>query len=212
MKRISNVVISALFIFLGISLLYIATGSSVFLWGGGILGVSLILGVLLWFIAVDKSSRLISALCVLCILMVMCGGSLYAQYRLHYIPCQLCLAQRYCVVCCIILMLLALALHRFPRLYQRIVDVTCIGLFLGFIAAMYQLLIQYHILSEPNFCRVELPVNVSLEQLEEIIRQNTNVSCANFGPTVLGFPMSAYSAVAFMFIFVYFSLTSNSEE
>ncbi|MCR5225066.1 MAG: disulfide bond formation protein B [Alphaproteobacteria bacterium] len=158
------------------------------------------------------SGRVISTLFVLCILGVMGGGSLYAQYGLNYTPCQLCLAQRYCVVCCIILMLLALALHRFPRLYQRIVDITCIGLFLGFIAAMYQLLIQYRIIPEPDFCRVNLPVNVSLEELESIIRQNTTVSCANFGPTVLDFPMSAYSAVAFMFIFVYFSLTSNSED
>lgn len=158
------------------------------------------------------SGRVISSLFVLCILAVMCGGSLYAQYGLHHVPCQLCLIQRYCVIACIILMLLALALHRFPRLYQRIIDVTCIGLFLGFITAMYQLLIQYHILSEPGFCRVNLPVNVSLERLEEIVRQNTVVSCANLGPTIFDFPMSAYSAVAFMFVFVYFSLTSNSEE
>ena len=158
------------------------------------------------------SCRLISALFVLSILAVMCGGSLYAQYGLGYVPCQLCLIQRYCVIACIVLMLLALALHRFPRLYQRIIDGTCIGLFLGFIAAMYQLLVQYRILAEPDFCRVNLPVNVSIEQLEEIVRQNTAVSCANFGPTVFDFPMSAYSAVAFMFVFVYFSLTSNSEE
>jgi disulfide bond formation protein DsbB len=125
----------------------------------------------------------------------------------HYEPSNLCLAQRHCMAVCITCVTIAF-LSSTASFYKKVMDFSCLLLFLGALLSCYQLLSQYHIIDESEFCKSSIPTNVSIQELEEIIRHNEITSCANLGFTIFGIPISAFNFVMFIFLLVYFSICS----
>ncbi len=145
----------------------------------------------------------------MCILYALIIGSLALEYFNIHIPSALCLIERYGLIVVLILVNFA---YFCPPFYKKIMDQTCILLFLITIVSFYHLLIQHYILPEPDFCRTQLPTNISLQELEAIIRENMSRSCTNPGPTFLKISFTAVTCVMSFFLFVYLSVCVNDGE
>ena len=145
----------------------------------------------------------------MCVLYVLICGSLALEYFKIHIPSALCLIERYGLIAVLVLVNIA---YFFPSFYKKIMDQTCVVLFLITIVSFYHLLIQHYILPEPDFCKSQLPTNISLTELESIIRENMSRSCSNTGPTFLKISFTAVTCVLSFFLFIYLSVCVNDGE
>ena len=145
----------------------------------------------------------------MCVLYALICGSLALEYFNIHIPSALCLLERYALIVVLILINLAYFL---PSFYKKIIEQTNLVLFLVVIVSFYHLLIQHYILPEPEFCKAELPSNVSLEELEAFIRENASHSCINPGPTFCKISFTAVTCVMSFFLFIYLSVCVNDGE
>jgi hypothetical protein len=113
---------------------------------------------------------------------------------------------------CIVLITLALLASNSQTIYKKLIDFSCIGLFVGAAAALYKLMIQYGIMAEASFLKADIPQNVSVSEMEAIIQKNQMESCANINSTIFGTPDSAYAFVIFVFLLIYlFSCFRSSD-
>ena len=145
----------------------------------------------------------------MCILYALICGSLGLEYFKVHIPSALCMIERYGLIAVLVLVNIA---YFFPSFYKTIMDQTCVVLFLITIVSFYHLLIQHYILPEPDFCKTQLPMNVSLQELEALIRENMSHSCANTGPTFLKISFTTVTCVLTFFLFIYLSVCVNDGE
>jgi disulfide bond formation protein DsbB len=158
----------------------------------------------------NLSKRHIGLPLTLVILYALFIVSLIFEYYLKYIPSQLCLVQRYCAVGGIVFV--TMALLSIGNTHQKLIDASCVSLSLGVLTSGYHLLIQYKILPELDLFKKDIPVNVSIEELEAIIRENELTSCSNMEPLIFDLPSSAYVLIVFVFMFIYLSCCFKNTE
>lgn len=110
-----------------------------------------------------------------------------------YVPCQLCLAQR-CLVATVCVLLGVLIYFRSGDLWRWFYIFACIVICFACLTSLYQILVQYDIVSEPGFCKTDSSINgKSVDELINYIKNKQTSSCKLFGPTIFGFPISVYS-------------------
>lgn len=133
--------------------------------------------------------------------------SLISQSLFGFAPCKLCLMQR---ITCFSVLLLFGAAYYFYILSNSIWKVLYMAGGIGLIAcsaiAIYQLLVQFGFLPEPQFCSVDTSyASKSIDELKEMLESKPYISssCKELGPTVFGFPISFFSALGSMLGFMY---------
>lgn len=126
------------------------------------------------------------------------SASLISQYFFNFIPCKLCIAQRILFTGSLIFTCISyyLVLHNSEQ-WKLFSYLSIIGLFLAFSFSAYQLLIQFEILPEPEFCSVNLSItNKSIEDLEQMFENSSYItSCKALGPTLFNLPISFFSCL-----------------
>lgn len=143
------------------------------------------------------------------ILFVSCAGSFCYEYYLHIVPSRLCLTQRYITLGS--LFLLIIATLPFERLHKKCVDFACVLLWMGCMSAGYHLLLQYRVLPEFDMLLDPIPINVGIEELNEIVAYNKVITSTRMEPTILGVPTTAGTFVMFVFLFIYISICFNKK-
>ena len=139
----------------------------------------------------------------LLILYVLIAASVGFEYFSGYTPSVLCLFERYCLLTTVLLVTFAYFCSSF---YQRIISQTCVLLFFTAIITAYHVLIQHEMLPEPDFCRTAIPNDVSVKEMEEIIRKNAASSCANVSMSFFGVSLDTIILAGSLFLFTYLSV------
>ena len=132
------------------------------------------------------------------------GLSVLSEVFGGYVPCDLCLLQRYSMLVTGLLLMAAIYSRREQKIFITLYSMAMLFLLIAFSASLYQLLIQYGLVAEPAFCKrnsdlYKKSIDAMLEQIEE-----TQASgCKAFGPTFFGLPISAFSCLAALCSLVY---------
>lgn len=149
------------------------------------------------------SKRQIGLPLTIFLLLISFAGSIVYEYYINMVPSYLCIAQRYCTISCIFFLVISLV--PIESIHRRCIDFSCIFLFWGIGISGYHLLLQYKILREPSFLRHKIPLNISIEKLNEISNHNALISSTNINPTIFEIPTTAGTFVLFVFLFIYLS-------
>lgn len=124
--------------------------------------------------------------------------SLISQKFFGYVPCKLCLAQRFSFLISLFSLLTSFFLLKTEKhswLMFYFIGVT--GLLSSFSFSLYQLLVQFDFAPEPDFCTVNMnSVGKSIEELDEMLENGPYVTgCKAMGPTFFGLPISFFSCL-----------------
>lgn len=121
-----------------------------------------------------------------------------------YIPCDLCLLQRYSMLITGLLLASALYSRKQPKIFKTLYFAAMVVLLITFSSALYQLLIQYGLVAEPQFCKRNSGLyKQSIDEMLHQIEETQASGCKAFGPTFFGFPISAFSCCASLCSFLY---------
>lgn len=149
------------------------------------------------------SSRFIGLPLALVLLYLFFGGSLALENVYDLKMSDLALVERFCTVGAIFFITIALVVR--GRFFSKCIDCACVVLALGAIICGMHLGIQYGFIDEPDVFKTPIPFNVSVGEFQNLLLENEMKSCKYLGPLFFGYPISAYSAVMFIFVFFYMS-------
>ena len=124
--------------------------------------------------------------------------SLISQRFFGYVPCKLCLAQRFSFLVSLVSLVASyFLLKRKNHSWFILYCVGTAGLLIAFSFSLYQLLVQFDFIPEPDFCMVNTNlIEKSIEEFDEILEYAPYVAgCKLMGPTFLGLPISFFSCV-----------------
>ena len=131
---------------------------------------------------------------------IICGlvASLVSQKFFGYAPCKLCLAQRFSFLISLVSLITSyFLLKREKHSWFIFYFIGTAGLLSAFSFSLYQLLVQFDFIPEPDFCTVNMDsVGKSIEELDEMLENAPYVAgCKAMGPTFFGLPISFFSCI-----------------
>lgn len=138
---------------------------------------------MLSFFRLKKDSQILYFFFLLCL------GSVFLSFCLEklfgYVPCKLCLIQRYLfLICSAIILCVQRSKQKCFSLSLLLANFITIGS-----VAFYQLLIQFHLIADK--CVKDLH-GLSIQKFEQLIF-TPQVPCSTIGPKIFGFPLSFFS-------------------
>lgn len=150
------------------------------------------------------SSRFIGLPFALVILYFFFGSALAIENMFELQTSNLAWVQRGCLLAAIFFITIALVAR--GAFFSRCIDFACIILALGAIFCGVHLAVQYGLIDEPDVFKSVIPANLPMDQMQRLLLENEMKSSKNLGPLFFGYPVSAYSAVIFVFVFFYMSI------
>ena len=133
--------------------------------------------------------------------------SLVSQSIFGFPPCKLCLMQR--VTYFLVLALFGVSYYFYAlsnSVWKALYVAGGISLIVCSAIATYQLLVQFGILPEPQFCSIDASyASKSLDELKDMLESKPYISrsCKELGPTIFGLPISFFSAIGSISGFIY---------
>lgn len=146
------------------------------------------------------------------------GGFVFSISSEHfggYIPCDLCLLQRYSMLITGLLLAAALYLKEQPKIFKTLYFTAMVALLITCSTALYQLLIQYGIVAEPPFCKRNSGLyKQSIDEMLNQIEETQASGCKAFGPTLFGLPISVFgcSAALCSLLYMFTSIRYSSRK
>ena len=138
---------------------------------------------------------------IICILsMLAISSALIAEYIFNLEPCSMCLKQRYPYYFILVIFILFLVIHQFPRIwfYLGVQLASVYGLFYSF----WHVGIEQNILSGPASCSGGLSISESVENLKEQIIGKAVINCEDVVWSFFGISAATINIFLLLLIFI----------
>ena len=132
--------------------------------------------------------------------MIAISSALIAEYIFNLEPCSMCLKQRYPYYFILVIFVLFLVIHQFPRIwfYLGVQLASVYGLFYSF----WHVGIEQNILSGPASCSGGLNISESVENLKEQIIGKTVINCEDVVWSFFGISAATINTFLLLLIFI----------
>lgn len=129
------------------------------------------------------------------------GCTLIMEYILKIPVCPLCSYERYPYIIAIIFGLFGLYFHKNQSALRFARAALITTFFISLCLAVYHVMIEHHLIPMPEFCKVFLPKDASLEQLKAfIMNQKKFIPCNQVSMRILFLSLAEWNAVTSFFM------------
>lgn len=128
------------------------------------------------------------------------SSALIAEYIFNLEPCSMCLKQRYPYYFILVIFVLFLVIHQFPRIwfYLGVQLASVYGLFYS----IWHVGIEQNILSGPASCSGGLSISKSVENLKEQIIGKAVINCEDVVWSFFGISAATINTFLLLLIFI----------
>ena len=133
--------------------------------------------------------------------MVVISSALIAEYIFYLEPCSMCLKQRHPYYFILIIFILFVVIHTFPRIwfYLGVQLASIYGLFYS----IWHVGIEQKILQGPASCSGGLKTSTSAESLKEQIMSKAIINCEDVIWSFFGFSAATINTFLLLYIFIF---------
>ena len=133
--------------------------------------------------------------------MVAISSALIAEYIFYLEPCSMCLKQRHPYYFILIIFVLFIVIHTFPRIwfYLGVQLASIYGLFYS----IWHVGIEQKILQGPASCSGGLKTSTSAENLKEQIMSKAIINCEDVIWSFFGFSAATVNTFLLFYIFIF---------